>query len=294
MSPLQKVALLGRGKLGTVLLTELLNANYPVTVLSRTTTPATSLPPGATLHQVDYTSFEDLKTALTGHDTIISTLAYSAMPLQKPIIDAAIAVGAKRFIPAEYGAMEIDPRITYYKEPLEIRAYLAEKAERNEIEYAIFHAGVWMEVIFSTPLIVDFEHRGVRVFDGGVHGFSVSRVRTLARAIVASLEKREETRNRVVRVHDAVLTQRGVLEMAKKCTPGEEWVEISVDARKEVEELIEKTGERVDDLLWPGLFAAVLMSGGFGAQYRDVDNELLGIEMMSEEEIEEFSSGWKS
>ncbi|KAL4898867.1 hypothetical protein BDW74DRAFT_189869 [Aspergillus multicolor] len=294
--PFKKVALLGKGKLGTVMLTELLNANYPVTVLSRHTSPTSStpLPPGATLAKVDYTSLESLKSALSGHDIIISTVAYSAMNIQKPIIDAAIAVGVKRFIPAEYGPMPIDRRMSYYTDALEIRAYLEAKAATGQLEYTIFTVGVWMEVVFSTPLVVDFEYRGVRLFDGGVHAFSTSRIVTVAKAVVKSLEmgKAEKTRDRIVWVHDAVLTQRRVLELAKRATAGDgeerEWVKMEVDAGKEVEELIKKTSEKFDDMLWPGLFAAALMCGRLGAEFQEVDNELLGIGVMSEEEIEAF------
>ncbi|KAL5046557.1 hypothetical protein BDW71DRAFT_207350 [Aspergillus fruticulosus] len=272
MTVFQRVALLGKGSLGTVLLDQLLKANFTVTVLTRSASSATSLPPRVALEQVDYTSIESLKTALTGHDIVISTLSPTAIPLQKPIIDAAIAVGVKRFIPAEFGAMTSDP------------------AEAGLTEYTVFGVGAFMEMLFTTPLVVDIEHREVRLFDGGSHPFSTSRLETVARAVVASLYNPDETRNRVVRVHDAVLTQRKLLGIAKMWTSGFEWKNVDVDAQAEVDGLLVQLEKGFNPALAPGLFAAALMSGRYGGEYKKVDNELLGLGFMSEKEIEQFGS----
>ncbi|KAL4986699.1 hypothetical protein BDW68DRAFT_197853 [Aspergillus falconensis] len=293
MTVFQRVALLGKGSLGTVLLDQLLKANFTVTVLTRSASSATSLPPRVALEQVDYTSIESLKTALTGHDIVISTLSLTAIPLQKPVIDAAIAVGVKRFIPAEFGAMTSDPvgrELPFHKHAVEIHEYLKEKADAGLTEYTVFGIGVFMEMLFTTPLVVDIGHREVRLFDGGSHPFSTSRLETVARAVVASLYNPDETRNRVVRVHDAVLTQRKLLDIAKMWTSGFEWKNVDVDAQAEVDGLLVQLEKGFNPALAPGLFAAALMSGRYGGEYKKVDNELLGLGFMSEKEIEQFGS----
>ncbi|KAL4740266.1 hypothetical protein BDV11DRAFT_204457 [Aspergillus similis] len=291
MTMFRRVALLGKGSLGTVILDELLNANFTVTVLTRSVSPETSLPPGAALKQVDYTSIESLKTALAGHDIVISTLSPSAMSLQKPVIDAAIAVGVKRFIPAEYGAMTSDPvgrKLPFHRDAVEIHEYLEETAAAGLIEYTVFGVGVFMELLFTTALVVDLDHREVRLFDGGIHPFSTSRLETVAKAVVASLHKPEETRNRVIRVHDAVLTQRELLDMAKGRTPALEWKEAYVDAQAEIDGILKQLEKEFNPALVPRLFAAALMSGRYGGEYKEVDNELLGLGFMIEREIDEF------
>ncbi|KAL4997416.1 hypothetical protein BDV10DRAFT_201877 [Aspergillus recurvatus] len=291
MTIFQRVALLGKGSLGTVLLDQLLKASFTVTVLTRSASSATSLPPGVALEQVDYASIESLKTAFTGHDIVISTLSPSAIPLQKPVVDAAIAVGVKRFIPAEFGAMTSDPvgrELPFHKHAVEIHEYLKEKADAGLIEYTVFGVGVFMEMLFTTPLAVDIEHREARLFDGGSHPFSTSRLETVARAVVASLYKPDETRNRVVRVHDAVLTQGKLLDMAKMWTSGLQWKNVDVDAQGEIDGLLMQLENGFDPLLVSGLFAAALMSGKYGGEYKEVDNELLGLGFMSEKEIEDF------
>ena len=45
----------------------------------------------------------DLTKALSGQDVLVSAISTFAVAEQIPIIDAAIAAGVKRVIPAEYG-----------------------------------------------------------------------------------------------------------------------------------------------------------------------------------------------
>ncbi|RAL07699.1 aromatic alcohol reductase [Aspergillus homomorphus CBS 101889] len=293
MSTLQKVALLGRGSLGSIVLDELLRARFTVTVLTRSdsTSTAATLPVGITLKQVDYSSLESLQSALQGHDIVISTLTPAAIPLQKLIIDASIAVGVTRFIPADYGAICSDPSGAAQKLPchapaVAIQNYLRERD--TQIEHTIFAVGALLERIFTLPVAVDLAHRAVRLYDGGVHAFSVSRTSTVAKAVVGALQKLEETRNRVVRVHDAVLTQRRVYNLARKWTAGEQWTETNVDAEEQLARTMAMLQKNPDPALLPAMFLAAFFSGKFGAEYRDqdLDNELLGLGLLSDEEVE--------
>ncbi|KAL4914322.1 hypothetical protein BDW62DRAFT_190562, partial [Aspergillus aurantiobrunneus] len=291
MTAFQKIALLGKGNLGSVLLDELLKAQFTVTVLSRSSNSTGDLPPGVTSKQVDYTSIESLKTALQSHDVVISTITPAAIPLQKPIIDASIQAGVKRFIPAEFGAMSSDPaakHLPIHAPAVEIQDYLAEKSKAGEIEHTIFGVGLFLELLCSVPHIVDFENHAVSLYDGGVKPFSVSRLSTVAKAVVASLQKPDQTRNRVVRVHDTVLTQRQVFDMAKKHSPGETWSETSLDAEAEVARALGSLQKGFDPALLAALFVAALLSGKYGAAYSQVDNGLLGLGFLSEEEVEQF------
>ncbi|KAL4861223.1 hypothetical protein BDV12DRAFT_180591 [Aspergillus spectabilis] len=295
MTTFQKVALVGKGSLGSILLGELLKAQFTVTVLTRSnsTSNTTNPPDGVTLKQVDYSSIEDLKSALHGNDIVISTLTPTAIALQKPIIDASIAVGVKRFIPADYGAMSSDPsgeaqKLPFHAPAVGIQNYLRER--ESEIEHTIFAVGAFLELIFTMPIAVDFAKRAVSLYDGGEHGFSVSRLATVARAIVGAIQKPEETRNRVVRVHDAVLTQRKVYNLAKKWTAGESWTETNVNAQEQLEGTLASLQKELDPALIPALFIAAFFSGRYGAEYKDedLDNELLGLGLMSDAEVERF------
>ncbi|KAL4936978.1 hypothetical protein BDV06DRAFT_232900 [Aspergillus oleicola] len=294
MSPFKKVALLGKGSLGSLVLDELLKAQFEVTILTRSAKSTDVIPAGATIKEVDYASIESLKSALAGHHVVISTVTPAAIPLQEPIIDASIAVGVKRFIPAEFGAMTSDlkgKKLPFHADAVEIQRYLAEKSETSGIQYTIFAVGLFMEMLFTTPIGVNFVGRNVALFDNGEQVFSASRMSTVAKAVVASLQKPEETKNRLIRVHDTVLTQRRIYDLAKKWTPGENWNETHLDAEEQVQHALAQLQRNFDPALIPRLFVAALLSGNYGSEYKSVDNELVGLGFMSDEEVEKFGLG---
>ncbi|KAL4931411.1 uncharacterized protein BDV17DRAFT_288951 [Aspergillus undulatus] len=283
-----------KGTLSSLVLDELLQAEFTVSVLTRSAASIGTVPAGVTIKEVDYASTESLKAALTGHDVAIATLTSSAISLQKPVIDAVIEVGVKRFIPAEFGAMTSEPqgkKLSIHADAVEIQDYLAWKAEASELEYTAFAVGSFMHILFTRTMVVDFVNRAVSLYDNGEKPFSTSRLSTVAKAIVASLQKPDETRNRLVRVYDTVLTQRKVFELAKKWTTGENWTVTKVDAETRVQDVPERLQEGSDPALIMPLFDAALQSGSYGSQYKNVDNELLGLGFMGDQEFEEFGLG---
>ncbi|KAL3476016.1 hypothetical protein BJX99DRAFT_228722 [Aspergillus californicus] len=293
MTPFQRVALLGKGYLGSVILDELVKEQFTVTLFTRSTIPVAEIPSGIVVRQVDYTSLDNLTAALQGVDVVIVTVSPDVIHKQKVIIDAAILAGVKRLIPAEFGAMTSDPvgrSLPVHADAVEIQDYLAEKADAGEIEYTLFGVGAFLGYVFTLPIVVEFEKRSARVYDGGENRFSVSHLPTIARAVIASLRKPAETRNRVVRVHDGVITQKRVLDLAKQWTPGETWTETPVDSERELRAVLERIGVEgrnvANDVL---LFKAALLSGKYGSAYETVDNELLGLGFVSDEELEQIA-----
>ncbi|KAL4916950.1 hypothetical protein BDW62DRAFT_185171 [Aspergillus aurantiobrunneus] len=73
---ISRVALAGKGRLGTAVLNELLKANFQVTVLTRSASSIKDdVPPGVPVREVAYTSAESLQVALKNHDAVVSTVA---------------------------------------------------------------------------------------------------------------------------------------------------------------------------------------------------------------------------
>ena len=78
---------------------------------------------------------DSLKEVLQGQDAVVSTLGTFAVGNQKPLVDAAVAAGIKRFIPSEFG---INTRKANGKPigkvlaaKIETVDYLDEKAKEN-------------------------------------------------------------------------------------------------------------------------------------------------------------------
>ncbi|KAJ8228772.1 hypothetical protein LV160_008702 [Aspergillus fumigatus] len=100
---------------------------------------------------------------------------------------------------------------------------------------------------------------------GGEHPFSTTSVARIGKAVAGALRNADATKNRVLYVHDMVLAQR----------------------KAELADMVHQIGEkRIEMSLILGLLKAAVFSGKYPSEYKTVDNELLGLGIMGEEELE--------
>lgn len=105
MSAFKNIAIVGAGRLGTVVLDKLMSSGqFNVKVLKRMGSKS-PINGKVKVVDVDFASVESLESALAGQEVVISTVASSALESQIILIDAAVAAGVKRFIPSEYGSI---------------------------------------------------------------------------------------------------------------------------------------------------------------------------------------------
>lgn len=151
-SPLTKVLLVGAGgRLGPSILTALsTDPRFTCSILSRTSSTST-FSPHITVHRIsdDYPEAE-LLSALKGQDAVVSTMATAQLHQQRKIIDAAIKMGVKRFVPSEFGsdtenarAMELLPQ--YFKGKKDTVDYLKTKEEEG-LTWSAFVTGPFFEL----------------------------------------------------------------------------------------------------------------------------------------------------
>lgn len=241
--------------------------------------------------EVDYSSVDSLVAALKGHDAVVCTVSVAGMGEQKTMIDASILAGVRRFIPADYGSISSDPAAHWlptHAPLVGVKQHLAEKVQSGELEYSILATGPWLDYFIRTPAIVDMNSRTASLVDGGTHPFSTSSISSVSRAIVGVLQNPESTKNRVVYVNDIVTTQAKLVELGKKHTPGQEWTEVAVDSDSVLQGAQNKMarGERFDMLDGIKTLAAAMLSGKYNSKYDQVDNELFGMDLMTEDKLE--------
>ncbi|KAJ5787106.1 hypothetical protein N7457_002096 [Penicillium paradoxum] len=299
MEPIRKVALLGRGMLGSAVLAQLIDAGFQVTVLSRTASSMDESHSSVRTMQVDYSSIDKLVTALQGQDAVVSTVGTSGISIQKTVIDASIRAGIRRFIPSDFGALTTRPgaeSLPLNAPWIEIQSYLTEKALGGQIEYTLFAVGPFLEFVMSMPFLIDLQTQIATVYDNGTHPFSSTSVSSVGKAIAGALKNATATKNRLVSVHDTVLTQNRVLRLAKKYSgPDIEWVENPVDAAIELDTILTNTKQGDLDLFKTlALLKAALLSGRFETEFKAVDNDLVGVPIISEDEFENiFAAAFK-
>ncbi|KAH8707198.1 NmrA-like family protein [Phaeosphaeriaceae sp. PMI808] len=294
MAAYQKIALLGKGFLGTAVVEQLAKSGFSVTILTRSQAPVKDIPSGVSVVEVNYDSLDSVTNALKGQDVVVNTISAGAMVDQKLIINAAIAAGIKRYVPADYGSFTTDPKaqeLAVIMPMVDIQNYLKNKAAEGKIEWTVFQTGAFLDMIVGlVPLAFDPATKSIQWYDDGEAKFSTTTSTTIGKAIAAALKKPEETRNRVLFVHDIVITQKKLIDLVKKyVTAGPEWTETRVNSGEEL--------QRISELLKSGAFdmsAAIaqlkagILGGKYRVMYKETDNELLGLGSFSAEDLEKL------
>lgn len=295
MSTIKTVALAGAsGNLGPAILNALLAAGtFDVTILTREGSNA-KFPPGAKVVSVNYSSKESLTNAFRGQDAVVSTIAMAALTSQTDMIDAAIAAGVKRFLPSEFGSNTYNPKarpLPVFHGKLVIQDYLEKKSKETSLTYTPIVTSGFFDWGLKAGLFINFKEHKATLYDGGDRPFSVTRLAAIGTAVVGVLQHPEETENRPVFVHEAVVTQNQLVNIAKDADPSKKWEIQNVDTEKlemETYEALAGPAEKRNPHLYYNFLFRAIFGEGYGGELTEVDNELLGVTMMSDGEVKKL------
>ncbi|KAH4992518.1 hypothetical protein HBI76_052560 [Parastagonospora nodorum] len=292
-----RIALAGAtGNLGQPILSCLLSEGYLVTVLSRIGGNRSKLAPHANLliKEVDFTSVPNLITALQHVQVVICCFATSALGSQNTLIDACVAAGVQRFIPAEFGMDSQNPLATQLPvcvPKVDTQTYLRDKARENpHFSWTGIANGMFLDWGMQMGIIIDPAKHRATLYNGGDVPFSATTLADVARAVLGIIRNMEETANRLVYVHSARVTQNQLIRYAKE-KDREVWdiVEMDTDTvkRESLRELEKGEGVGVDRAML-GFCITAMFDAEYGCDFSGkLDNELLGIEQLGADEVRE-------
>lgn len=299
MSTPKRIAVAGAGTLGVPVIHALVNASYPVTILTRSSKPPKlELPTNADVKYatVDYGSVDSLSDALKTHFGVVSTVTSTFVGGQTSLIEAAAAVGIKRFLPAEFGADMTNPNtrtlpVFGYKAAIEEK--LKEVAAVNpEFTFTIIRNGLFLEWGLQAAFLLDARNRSGTLFDGGDRKFSTTTLTTVANAVVAVFEHLDETKNKAVYIHDTVVTQKQILRMAQRSDPNHKPWNIQNATIAETIGTAMKvlsgtpTDEELGNAMVKLIYPSVMGEGYGGDLSGKLDNKLLDLEEIDHDELE--------
>jgi uncharacterized protein YbjT (DUF2867 family) len=294
MSSIQNVVLAGAsGALGSRVLEALIDsAVFKITVLARKSSEA-QFPPSVQVVHVDYESIPELTAALTGQDAVVSTVGGAGTMSQIPLIEASIAAGVKRFIPSEFGADAGNPnaaKLPVYQRSIAIHKALQEQAKVHpEFSYTLIRNGMFLDWGLVRQYHFAFSSETPPFYDGGDRPFSTTTLYTVGRAVAGVLGHLEETKNRVVYVHDMIVTQRQIMGIAQKIAPEKKWNPVTVNITDLVAKSRESYAKGVFDLNSSiGFLCQAVYGEGYGGEFQKVENELFGIPLKTEADLEEL------
>lgn len=290
-----RVALAGAtGNLGAPILEAFLTAGLQVTVLSRIGGSSSKLRPhpSLTIQEVDFNSVQSLTAALDGAEVVVSCLATLAIGGQNALIDAAVAAGVKRFIPAEFGMDSRNPlcaKLPVCAPKVATQEYLQAKSDANPtFTWTGVANGMFLDWCLQVGIIVDLRKHTAVLYNGGDVRFSSTLLSDIARAVLGIIAHQDETANRLVYIQSALISQKQLIQYAKE-KDGKAWdtvVKSTEEVRQEgLAELAKGTKEAVD----AGMLAFCICGMwdlDYGCDFSShLDNELLGIKGLGEGEL---------
>ncbi|KAL1705266.1 hypothetical protein EV121DRAFT_203871 [Schizophyllum commune] len=141
------------GETGQSIVQGLLNSDaFRVTAVVRDLTKPTAVKVagwGATLVKADLedVSQERLQEILQGADIVISTVPPPLLETQTKIVDAAKAVGVKRFVPDDFGTEAPKGVLRLHDRKLAIRDYI----KASGVPYTFIEVGWWKQLFIPFP-----------------------------------------------------------------------------------------------------------------------------------------------
>ncbi|KAK5053692.1 hypothetical protein LTR84_001653 [Exophiala bonariae] len=294
------IALVGAtGNLGPAILHQLAVASFKITVLTRVGgSSKVEVPPGADIlvKEVDYDDHGALVAALQTVEVAVSTLGFQSLfETQKKIIDACIEARVTRFLPSEFGndtANENVRKLPVFLEKVKTQEYLVSKvANHPELSYTFLYTNSFFDWQLKIGFMVNLKDHTATLYDGGDVLFSATRLSTIGRAIVAVCKSLEATRNQDIYVHDASVTQKKLIDIARGIDD-HQWqtnTVSTVDVERDAYSLLESgvQGDMVKASL--GFISRACWGSGYGGDFtKKIHNEMLGIPLMSDDEIRDM------
>ncbi|KAF7595986.1 hypothetical protein BBP40_004132 [Aspergillus hancockii] len=282
MATIKNVVLAGvKGNLGGDILSAVVSSHlFNVTVFTRhgSTTP---VPVGVKTVAVDYESVDDLAGKLIGQDAVVSTLGSAAIEEQKNLINAAAAAGVVRFLPSEFGS-DLDNAnnrsFPVYAGKIECQELLKSLALTSKITYTFVYNGAFLDWGVRVGFVQDPRNRRAILHDGGTRRFTATTLATVGKAVVGVLTHPTETKNRSVRVGEAVTTLKELLGLAQEIVGRDGWTVTELNTANEVDKAMAmiKQGIFNEASLYP-LISRAIWGEDNGGFFAETDNEMLGI-----------------
>jgi uncharacterized protein YbjT (DUF2867 family) len=290
-----KVALAGAGgSLGTMVLEHLIAANFTVTVLTRENSTST-FPAGVQVSKVDYNSEESLTAALQGQHALISTLTTEAISSQDKLINAAIAARVYRIIPSEFNSdtlLGANSKLPSYAPKIAIQKLLEDsvKDTDGDVTYTIVFNSIFLDWAIGYGFLIDAKNKRIVMHDGGETPYSATPLHTIANGVVGVLKHPRETANRAVRIHGTVLTQKRLLELGKRALGEDGWAVTESSTDEGMQKGWQTFQEEPQNfMVWATKFLeSAIFSSKHTPEFKEVDNELLGVPEIDDEEIMEY------
>lgn len=278
----------GTGNLGPAIVTQLLEAGFHVTILSRSNSH--QVDSRAQVQVVDYSSLDSLVSALKGQEAVINTLSVGVVPrdIHIRLVEAAQAAGIQRYIPSEFGSdttHALTSQLPVFGDKVAVIQKLQEISKQdNAFSWTGVITGPFFDWGLEHKFLINLKGPSTPIYDGGDVPVSSTTLAGVGRAVVRVLKNLEETKNRLVYVAEVEYTQNQLLKLSGNGDKIQREEVKTEDLEKQAYEAL-KDSPPDGRKFATNLILRAVYGGKYGAQFTKTDNELLGIQKLSESDI---------
>jgi hypothetical protein len=154
----------------------------------------------------------------------------------------------------------------------------------------ILGTGAFLDSILTTPILLDFDAHTAMLIDGGNNPLSATSMAAAGKAIVGILKNLDKTKNRIARISEVILTQNTLIDIAKEVNPRSEWNTNIAKSTELLQQSLESyaAGDAGFGSLIKLLSGTAFAGDRYGAAYYKTENELLGIDLMTQEKLKKM------
>ncbi|KAJ0115084.1 isoflavone reductase family protein [Diaporthe amygdali] len=288
---IQKVALTGAtGNVGAPILKNLLRNNFQVTVLTRSADHA--FPNGVNVHVVDYSSSASLESALRGCDACVdANLTQDDTPIR--LMNAAAAVGVYRYIPSDYSLDPFNPKLNALpvfamKDARDRHLFKVCEQSSGSMTWSIVCNGPFLDWNLRTGFKgIDLYNKKATIMGTGTNKHPWTMLDDVGKAVAGILLKPVETENRPVFVYSVVKSDEEMLKLAQEALGSDAWVVKTVDPQATFDKAVADLKAGIINMqVFGDMIRFSNTQPDMAHPWHSPDNELLGVQEMSDDEVQ--------
>ncbi|KAH6952531.1 hypothetical protein BKA56DRAFT_564310 [Ilyonectria sp. MPI-CAGE-AT-0026] len=300
---INKVALAGaNGNLGSRILQALVQKGcFRVTLLARN--ELNDLPTGVTIKVVDFESGSALAEALKGQDALIDATSVPDPSVSIRMMDAAVAAGVHRMIPAEFSSDPMNSKsraLPPFQGKTKAFEHIQKLARDNKITWTAISNHAFLDWGLRMSFVgIDLGNKKIDYLNDGNMVVPWTTLTSVGIAVANALSKSEETKNRVCSICNIQKSQRELAGLAKQALGEEGWQTQERDTccqsiqsilERDMNDAFDKAMSQLQagQVNWQVIGDIILYSistPGYIQKLEKTDNELLGVQAMSDEEV---------
>lgn len=230
---------------------------------------------------------------MKGKDALVDATSNPADPtLSIRLVDAAVAAGVYRILPAEFSSDPENSKARHlppFQGKSQAYKYIQKLGRENKItwtavsNHALFDWGLRMGFVG-----IDLAGKKIDYMNDGTLVIPWTLMSSVGTAVANILLRPEETRNRVCYIYDILKSQKEVADLTKSALGNEGWQEQKLDMDKVFEEaMTELQAGNVTFKVIGDMIRFSISTPGFVEVPEKDDNELLGVKLLSDEEVKQ-------